>query len=430
LVELSVYVAFITVLFASNCAVAAILCDKGSKFVHEVLWLVQQAQVKQAYTAESSMLQNLYQSAIDNGEMLADPHQAILIDVLAPVFDELSAAKSTIEKPNKKKSAFSRFLSIVGQKEEVEKPKLVKGVYIWGGVGRGKTFIVDFFFRHLPIEKKQRTHFHSFMKSVHDQIRQLGHIEDPLEQVAKQIAENTRVLCLDEMHVNDITDAMLLGGLFKYLFEDGVTLITTSNIVPSGLYKDGLQRKRFLPAIELLETHTTVINADGEMDYRMRALEQADVYQIGVGDLVEKRLEQYFVAMVGTDAEIQTDPIKVNGRDIPVKQTCKGVAWFSFEVLCMSARSTLDYIELATRFDTILISDIPVMSTLQDDAARRFVNLIDELYDCSVNVVISAEAAPHELYVGKRMAFEFDRTISRLMEMRSKEYLFSKHNER
>ena len=377
-----------------------------------------------------SMLQNLYQDAINSGEMLADPHQRILIDALVPVFEALSVNKPSITPTNKERSLFDRFLSVFGQEGEVAKPELVKGVYIWGGVGRGKTFIVDFFFKHLPIQKKQRTHFHSFMKSVHDQIRELGHIEDPLEHVAKQIAENTRVLCLDEMHVNDITDAMLLAGLFKYLFDNGVTLITTSNIIPSGLYKDGLQRKRFLPAIELLETHTTVINADGEMDYRMRVLEQADVYQIGKGDSVEKRLEQYFIAMVGTDATIEYDPIKVNGRDIPVKQTCKGVAWFGFESLCMSARSTLDYIELAKRFDTILISDIPVMTTMQDDAARRFVNLIDEVYDSGVNVVISAEAAPHELYVGKRMAFEFDRTISRLMEMRSKEYLFSKHSER
>jgi len=393
--------------------------------------LLQQAQVKQAYTSTNqSMLHTLYKNAIDSGEVLADPHQETLIDVLSPVFEALSAAKPIITETNKKRSAFSRFLSIVGQKEEVVKPELVKGVYIWGGVGRGKTFIVDFFFKHLPIEQKQRTHFHSFMKSVHDQIRELGHIEDPLEQVAKQIAKETRVLCLDEMHVNDITDAMLLGGLFKYLFDDGVTLITTSNIEPSGLYKDGLQRKRFLPAIALIEAHTHVVNADGEMDYRMRALEQADVYQIGTGDLVEKRLEQYFTAMVGPDAVLEFEPIEVNGRAIPIKQMCDGVAWFSFEELCMSARSTLDYIELATRFNTILISGIPVMSTLQDDAARRFVNLIDELYDRSVNVVISAAAAPDELYVGKRMMFEFDRTISRLIEMRSQDYLFSKHDER
>lgn len=392
--------------------------------------MVQQAQAKQAYTTSPSMLRNLYNEAIERGEILADPYQEKLIDALVPVFDALSKPVSSITKTNKTKSVFGRFLSIVGQSPEEPKPELVKGVYIWGGVGRGKTFIVDFFFKHLPIEKKQRTHFHSFMKSVHEQIRELGHIEDPLEQVARQIAEKTRVLCLDEMHVNDITDAMLLGGLFKYLFDDGVTLITTSNIVPSGLYKDGLQRKRFLPAIELLETHTTVVNADGEMDYRMRALEQADVYQIGTGDLAEKRLEQYFFAMVGTDAEVSHEAVKINGRDIPVKQTCKGVAWFTFPTLCMTARSTLDYIEIAGRYDTVLISDIPVMNAMQDDAARRFVNLIDELYDRSVNVVISAEAAPEALYTGKRMAFEFDRTISRLMEMRSKEYLFHKHDER
>ncbi|PWQ96776.1 cell division protein ZapE [Leucothrix arctica] len=398
--------------------------------VNEVLRLLQQAQAKQADTMKSLTLHDLYQQAIKNGEILADPHQAALIDALTPVFDAFSASKTTITETDEKKSFFSRFLSAVGQADVPEAEALIKGVYIWGGVGRGKTFIVDFFFKHLPTEQKQRTHFHSFMKSVHDQIRDLGNVEEPLEKIAKQIAAKTRILCLDEMHVNDITDAMLLGGLFEHLFKDGVTLITTANIPPAGLYKDGLQRKRFLPAIALLEKHTELINADGEMDYRMRALEQADVYQIGTGELVEKRLENYFTAMVGINAELEYEAIEVNGRSIPIKQAYKGVAWFEFKDLCMSARSTLDYIELATRFNTILISNIPVMGTLQDDAARRFVNLIDELYDRGVNVVISAEATPTELYTGKRMTFEFDRTISRLMEIRSKEYLTAEHDPR
>lgn len=283
--------------------------------------MAQQSQVNSTAMVNSSMLWNLYQEAIANDEMLADPHQATLIEALCPVYDALSAsAHQPRVKEKKKRSAFSRLLSIVGQKEEAPKLQLIKGVYIWGGVGRGKTHIVDFFFKHLPIENKERTHFHSFMKSVHDQIRQLGHIEDPLEQVARQIAAKTRVLCLDEMHVNDITDAMLLGGLFKYLFEDGVTLITTSNIPPSGLYKDGLQRKRFLPAIALLEQHTDVVNADGEVDYRMRTLEQADVYQIGTDDLVEKRLDNYFIGLAGNDALIETTAIEINGRKLDTKK--------------------------------------------------------------------------------------------------------------
>ena len=390
-----------------------------------------QAQIKQSVqesTPDNSTLWILYQEAISTGEMLADPHQALLVKALVPVYDALTATPvEAASDDDKKSSMFSRFLSLVGHDDEPEKPELIRGVYIWGGVGRGKTFIVDFFYKHLPIEQKQRTHFHSFMKSVHDQIRQLGNIEDPLKQLAKNIAAKTRILCLDEMHVNDITDAMLLGGLFEYLFEDGVTLITTSNIEPSGLYKDGLQRKRFLPAIALLEKHTNVINSDGDMDYRMRALETANVYQIGKGEAVHKALDKYFVEMVGPDAVIIGDAVKINGRDIPVKKRCKAVAWFGFEALCVESRSTLDYIELATEFSTILISDVPVMSNMQDDAARRFVNLIDEFYDRGVNVVISAEAAPEDLYTGKRLAFEFQRTVSRLMEMRSKEYLFTKH---
>lgn len=392
--------------------------------------MAQQLQVNRTAMANSSMLWNLYQEAIANDEMLADPHQATLIEALCPVYDALSAAAQQPRVEEKKKrSAFSRLLSIVGQKEAAPKPELIKGVYIWGGVGRGKTHIVDFFFKHLPIENKERTHFHSFMKSVHDQIRQLGHIEDPLEHVARQIAAKNRVLCLDEMHVNDITDAMLLGGLFKYLFDDGVTLITTSNIPPSGLYKDGLQRKRFLPAIALLEQHTEVVNADGEVDYRMRTLEQADVYQIGTDDLVEKRLDNYFIGLAGNDALIETTAIEINGRKLDTKKHAKGIAWFSFDTLCVSARSTLDYIDLATQYNTVLISGVPVMSTMQDDAARRFVNMIDEFYDRRVNVVISAAAAPQGLYTGKRLSFEFDRTISRLIEMQSRDYLFSKHNE-
>jgi len=193
------------------------------------------------------------------------------------------------------------------------------------------------------------------------------------------------------------------------------------------LYKGGLQRQRFLPAIALLEEHTEVINSDGEMDYRMRALERANVYQIGTGEAVESELNKYFTEMVGQDAEIITEPVKINSRDIPVKKRCKAVAWFDFSDLCVSSRSTLDYIELGKHFSTILLSDIPVMTKMQDDAARRFVNLIDELYDRGVNVVISAAAAPEDLYTGDRLAFEFQRTVSRLMEMRSKEYLFTKH---
>ena len=391
----------------------------------------QQAQVKESVqesNPNNSALWVLYQEAISSGEMLADPHQELLVKALVPVYDALTANPVEAGLGNgKKPTVLSRFLSLVGHEEKVEKPELIPGVYIWGGVGRGKTFIVDFFYKHLPIEKKQRTHFHSFMKSVHEQIRSLGNIEDPLKQVAKNIATTTRILCLDEMHVNDITDAMLLGGLFEYLFEDGVTLITTSNCKPSGLYKDGLQRKRFLPAIELLEKHTNVINSDGDMDYRMRTLETANVYQIGKSEAVQKELNQYFIKMVGLDAEIISDPVNINGREIPVKRRCKAVVWFDFDALCVASRSTLDYIELATEFSTILISDVPVMSAMQDDAARRFVNLIDEFYDRGVNVVISAEAPPEELYIGKRLAFEFQRTVSRLMEMRSKEYLFTKH---
>ena len=391
----------------------------------------QQAQLAEPFSRsdpDRSELWSIYQEAIATGDMLPDPHQSELVKALAPIYDELVATSQTVL-IEKKPTFFSRFLSLVGQDDEPDAAPLIKGLYIWGGVGRGKTFIVDFFFKHLPIQLKQRTHFHSFMKSVHDQIRELGNIEDPLEQVAKNIAAKTRVLCLDEMHVNDITDAMLLGGLFKYLFEDGVTLITTSNIAPSGLYKDGLQRQRFLPAIALLEQHTDVINSDGEMDYRMRALESANVYQVGQGDAVDSVLKQYFTDMVGQDAEVLTDSVKINGRDVPNIQRCKAVVWFEFDDLCVSSRSTLDYIEIATRFNTVLISNIPVMSAMQDDAARRFVNLVDEFYDRGVNLVVSAAAVPDALYSGKRLAFEFQRTVSRLMEMRTTDYLFAKHRQ-
>jgi cell division protein ZapE len=294
-------------------------------------------------------------------------------------------------------------------------------------VGRGKTYLVDFFYKELPIKRKLRLHFHRFMQIVHEELNQLASTVDPLEMVAKNISKKADLLVLDEMHVNDITDAMLLGQLFKYLFEQKVVLVTTSNIPPHDLYKNGLQRAHFLPAIHLLEQHTKVVEMGGEIDYRTQTIVEVDAYQIGSGDLIEKRLERHFSALSGVELHNDRVDILINKRRIPIRKWAGGVVWFSFDVLCNTARSVDDYLEIATIFHTVLISDIPLMTSSMDDVARRFVNLIDSFYDLHVNLLVSAETAPEQLYVGNRLKFEFQRTASRLIEMQSKEYISLKH---
>jgi len=370
-----------------------------------------------------------YQNSINKGEITFDPKQETTMQALQVVYDDILATHIVNSiNASEEKSTLDRLLSFGSSKETPE--KLVTGLYIWGGVGSGKTHMVDFFFKQLPIEKKMRLHFHRFMQIVHDDLKQQSSIENPLKAVAKKLSTKAQVLCLDEMHVNDITDAMILSKLFTHLFEFGVTLITTSNVPPSGLYKDGLQRSRFLPAIALFEKNTRVIELNNDIDYRLRALEQTDVYQVITNnnnkETLDKKMEAFFNTLVAINRHKKRQHVLINSRKIPVIKWADGIAWFSFETLCETNRSTDDYIQLGRFFHTIMISDIPIMSSMQNDAARRFVNMIDEFYDRHVNVIVTAEAPPQELYIGTRLAFEFERTTSRLIEMQSKKYLAKK----
>ncbi len=301
-----------------------------------------------------------------------------------------------------------------------------RGLYLWGGVGCGKTFLIDLFFDGLPIEQKRRTHFHRFMREVHAQLRMHAGERDPLTAIARQWRRYLRVLVLDEFFVHDIGDAMLLGRLLERLFAEGVALVTSSNIEPQGLFKDGLQRERFLPAIALIEQHCTVLKLDSAHDYRLRALTRSPVYRAPLDDGSDAWLGERWAELT-VDAPPEDGPLRIEGRDIPVRGLAEGHAWFDFAALCEGPRAAGDYIEIATEHHTVLLGGIPRFDGGNDDPARRFVHLIDELYDRHVNLVCTAAAAPPGLYTGDRLTGAFERTASRLIEMRSAEYLALEH---
>lgn len=300
------------------------------------------------------------------------------------------------------------------------------GLYIWGGVGRGKTFLMDLFFESLSIEAKKRIHFHRMMHEVHDRLAQLGDIEDPLDQVADDIARDTRVLCFDEFFVSDIGDAMILARLLQGLFARGVTLVATSNSAPDDLYRDGLQRQRFLPAIEQLKKHTRVVCLDGDTDYRLQLLQQEGTYLSPDDAVAQSKLQHYFDETASSKVS-QDRCLRVNGRDIPTRACAKSVAWFQFENICDGPRSQNDYIEIARWFPVVIVSEVPVFDETLENQARRFIALVDEFYDRRVKLIVSANADAVDLYRGERLSFEFDRTVSRLVEMQSAEYLAAPH---
>jgi cell division protein ZapE len=302
----------------------------------------------------------------------------------------------------------------------------VKGLYFWGGVGRGKTYLIDAFYECLPLREKTRIHFHSFMQRVHRELKALKDVSSPLNLVAECLAKDVRVLCFDEFHVSDITDAMLLGNLLKALFDRQVTLVTTSNEHPDKLYWGGLQRDRFLPAIELIKRHTEVIHVDSGVDYRLRALEKAEIYHTPLDDSANRSLAQSFEA-VAPDAGETGGTLEVDGRAIPTLRHADGVVWFDFETICGGPRAASDYIEIARCFQTVLVSDIPQLDEMNNDAARRFIHLVDEFYDRGVKLIVSAACSPRHLYTGKRLQKLFERTISRLEEMQSRHYLARQH---
>ncbi len=310
-----------------------------------------------------------------------------------------------------------------------------RGLYLWGGVGRGKTWLMDLFFQCLPFEQKRRRHFHRFMHDVHQELKQLGNREAPLEQVADRIAADCRVLCFDELFVADIADAMILGTLLDGLFRRGVTLVATSNVPPGDLYKQGLQRSRFIPAIQLLERHTRVVAVDGGTDYRLRQLTQAGTYLASDSPDTPRRLDALFMEIAdggaGGDAASfgvrSGGTVTIEDREIPVVREGANTIWFEFEAVCEGPRSQNDYIEIAREYQSVIVANVPRFEPTRENAARRFIALVDELYDHNVNLIVSAAAAPDDLYHGERLAFEFQRTTSRLIEMQSEEYLAREH---
>jgi cell division protein ZapE len=301
-----------------------------------------------------------------------------------------------------------------------------RGIYLWGGVGRGKTFLMDLFFGSLKIEKKKRIHFHRVMRDIHARLKALDGVADPLDHVAAAIASESRVLCFDEFFVSDIGDAMILGKLLEGLFDRGVVLVTTSNAQPADLYKGGLQRERFLPAIALLEEQTDVIELDGDTDYRLKLLQEAGTFMTPTGDDADVKLMHYFEEIASGET-VEKHVLDVLGRDVQTKRCAKGVVWFDFKDICDGPRSQEDYIEIARWYPAVIVSDMPALDGNLENPARRFIAMVDEFYDRRVKLIISAAANIDSLYQGNRLQFEFARTTSRLTEMQSNDYLHAAH---
>jgi cell division protein ZapE len=306
------------------------------------------------------------------------------------------------------------------------KTEPVHGLYLWGGVGRGKTYLMDHFFEALPFVEKQRVHFHRFMQEIHEELKSLPKSPDPLPIIAGRLAEKVRVLCLDEFHVQDIGDAMLLAGFLEALFENGVTLITTSNIPADELYKNGLQRQRFLPAIALIKQYTDEVHLNGTIDYRTELLERTGTYHLTHDDNCDDNLKQQFKSLA-PDNITMAAVLHINQRDIKTVATSDDVAWFDFADICETPRSSSDYLEIAREFHTVIISNIPALSEAEDDVTQRLIHLIDALYDHNVNTIISAEKKAADIYFGRRHSLAFSRTVSRLQEMASEQYLLKAH---
>lgn len=351
-----------------------------------------------------------YQQDLLRPDFVADPAQKTAVVHLQRLFDDLVQT-------HKRTGVLSRFF-----------PRKVacKGLYFWGGVGRGKTYLMDAFYESLPFDQKLRLHFHRFMRRVHQELRTLKDQKNPLDCVADRLASETRVLCFDEFFVSDIADAMILGSLMEKLFARGVSLVATSNIVPDRLYENGLQRERFLPAIVVLKANVEIVNVDGGTDYRLRVLEQAELYHWPLDAKADQSLAASF-ASLSTEPGKENLVLDIEGRDILARRVADDVAWFDFVALCDGPRSQNDYIELAREYSAVILSNIPTLHIGIDDQVRRFVNLVDEFYDRNVKLVVSAEKSLPELYSGGKLTFEFQRTQSRLLEMQSHEYLARPH---
>ena len=363
----------------------------------------------------------------------ADIAQANAIEHLQRLYEDLCADERLKLSPTQWSQRLSGWMGGKSKQQAT-----IKGLYFWGGVGRGKTYLMDVFYQCLPFENKQRTHFHRFMRYVHGRLAVHTGVKNPLQLVAQELAKESRIICFDEFFVTDITDAMILAQLLDSLFGLGVVLVATSNIEPKGLYENGLQRQRFLPAIALLERYTEVVNVDGGVDYRLRTLSQAELYHWPLDEAADVSLASSFAALVpmlmpvlaeprSTDSGNENGIVNINGRDFTFIRQSDGIIWFTFDQLCVKPRSQNDYLELACEFHGLIISNVPCLRVGMEDQARRFVNLVDVCYDANLKVIISAEVPLLELYSGGQLDFVFRRTLSRLQEMQSYEYLARGH---
>ncbi|MFC2990782.1 MULTISPECIES: cell division protein ZapE [Halomonas] len=373
-----------------------------------------------------------YRADLKRDDFQYDAAQEQAVAHLQRLHDELVVTARTRPRAVPPKGGVaSRVAGLFGKRSRetsVPEPVLpeVMGVYFWGGVGRGKTYLMDAFYESLPFSDKMRTHFHRFMQRVHNELTHYKGEKNPLTLIAAKFAGEARVICFDEFFVKDITDAMILANLLEALFEQGVVLVATSNIVPDELYQNGLQRARFLPAIELLKRHCEVVNVDSGIDYRLRALERAEIFHAPLDDAAEIELARSFREIAGHEGEAAT-AIEINHRVLHARRLHDDVVWFDFRELCDGPRSQNDYIELAREFHTVLVSNVTRMSGATDDQARRFINMVDEFYDRGVKLLMSAEEPAERLYADGRLEFEFQRTLSRLQEMQSHEYLALPH---
>ena len=341
-----------------------------------------------------------------------DHSQRTAIERLQRYFDEWIAFKGD------RSNAVKRLL---------KRPAVPKGVYLWGGVGRGKSFLMDAFYATVPVERKTRLHFHEFMRSVHRQLDEVKGMQDPLDEVAKRLAKRYRLICIDEFHVSDVADAMILYRLLLKLFEHGTSFVMTSNYEPSLLYPDGLHRDRILPAIELIKSRMDVLNVDAGVDYRRRALEQVKCYHTPLSPETDRALELAFEQL--SDTAPQDPVLHIEHRKILAKKRAGSVVWLDFATLCGGPRSQNDYLELASRFHAVILSEVPSMGPRQASEARRFTWLIDVFYDHKVKLIMSAACEPEDIYTTGPMSGEFHRTVSRILEMQSKEYLESERRD-
>jgi len=363
-----------------------------------------------------------YLQALNEGGHQPDDVQRTAVERLDAIYQSLIAQPDTPAAGGGLRAILGKWLG----KREITMAAPVRGLYMWGGVGRGKTWLMDLFYQSLPATRKQRLHFHRFMLRVHEELAELQGQSDPLEIVADRFKRETDVLCFDEFFVSDITDAMLLGGLMKSLFARGITLVATSNIPPDELYRNGLQRARFLPAIDAIKGHCEIMNVDAGIDYRLRTLTQAYLWLSPLNEETSRQMDKLWQVLAG-NVRGESTTLEVNHRPLATLGAENQTLAVSFTTLCVDARSQHDYIALSRLFHTVMLFDVPVMTPLMESEARRFIALVDEFYERHVKLVVSAQAPLYSIYQGERLKFEFQRCLSRLQEMQSEEYLKRQH---